>query len=84
MNDGKDVRNEYTNDATSHTTNQENTQLPLILSPPIFLVPHPMRGSVANTTSDSGVLESVNGFFVYPMKFHNTFGTRTIYCKEDT
>ena len=42
-----------------------------------------MKGAVENTTTDSGVITSIDGFYLYPMKLYNTFGSRTIYCKED-
>ena len=42
-----------------------------------------MNGPVENTATDSGVITSIDGFYLYPMKFYNTFGSRVIYCKED-
>lgn len=42
-----------------------------------------MKGPAENTATGSGVITSIDGFYLYPMKFYNTFGSRVIYCKED-
>ena len=42
-----------------------------------------MGGPIPNTSTDSGVLLSIDGFYIIPMKLRNTFGHQEIYCKED-
>ena len=42
-----------------------------------------MGGPIPNTSTDSGVLLSIDGIYIIPMKVRNTLGHQEIYCKED-
>ena len=36
-----------------------------------------------STVSEDSVVNSVDGFYIYPMQLSNRMGTRYIYCKEE-
>ena len=36
-----------------------------------------------STISEDSVVNSVDGFYIYPMQLSNRMGTRYIYCKEE-